>query len=166
MSGFYGTPIIAPAAINTIQIENSDGSTLFAVVTGEETILTATADDIKIGKVAATDGGIVEGSDTKTYRTTQGSYAIRPGKSFSIPLSQYDKYDYTKFQAVISEFNTNFTNSVQSDKVSLNDAVYSVNSLTKLSDVTKNISEKSIDLNIINDTTKDYVIHYMTYKEE
>lgn len=166
MSGLYGTPIIAPAAINTIQIENGDGSTIFGVVTSEETVLTATADDVKIGKIAVTDSGVIEGTDTKTYRTTQASRIILPGKSFTIPLSKYKQYDYTKFQAMIAEFNTTQLDSTSVGKVSINNAVYSVNSTTKLSDVTKNALTESVDLNITNDTNNVYVIHYITYREE
>ena len=166
MSGLYGTPIIAPAAIKTVMLEDGDGNSLTAVITGEETVFTATANDIKIGKIAATDEGIIEGTDTKTYRTNQASMVILPNQSFSIPMDKYDTYDYTKFQAMIAKFNTTQLDSIAVDKIVINDAVYVVNSTTKLSDVIKNSSTKSIDLNITNDTENIYIIHYMTYKEE
>ena len=150
----------------TFIIADENGNEITGVCVDEETVFTATADDIKIGKIAATDEGIVEGTDTKTYRTAQGSKFILPGEQFSILLDKYDQYNYTKFQAIIAEFNTTQSDSVSVVKTSLNDAVYNVNSNTKISDVSKNVSTKSIDLNIANDTENTYVIHYMTYKEE
>ena len=89
-----------------------------------------------------------------------------PNESFSIPFKQYDQYNYTKFSAMISGFNTTVSDSTSVVKVVINDAVYAVNSTVKLADVTKNTLTKSIDLNIINDTNSTYVIHYSTYKEE
>ena len=67
---------------------------------------------------------------------------------------------------MIAEFNSNQYDSVSVNKISLNDAVYDVSSNEKLSDVTKNSSSKSIDLNIVNNTDKTYLIHYSTLKEE
>ena len=150
----------------TFIIQDSDGNEITGVVTGEETVFTATADDIKIGKIAATDEGIVEGTDTKTYRTNQAFRVILPDQSFSIPMDKYDTYNYTKFQAMIAEFNTTPFDSTSVSKISINNSVYAVNSTIKLSDVTKNSSTKSIDLNITNDTDNIYIIHYSTYKEE
>lgn len=166
MSGFYGTPVIAPAAINTIQIENSDGSTILGVVTGEETILTATDEDIKIGKIAATDGGIVEGTNTITYETTTSYRLILPGEEFSIPLSNHNIYDYTKFQCIIVAFSSDYSTSVESLAVTVNDSVFSVATSEKISYITKNHNKKSIDLNFTNDTNKIYCIRYFTYHDE
>lgn len=150
----------------TFILEDENGNEVLAVMTGRETMLTATADDIKIGKVAATEDGIVNGLDTKTYRTTQASRLILPNTEFSIPLDKYDIYNYTKFQCIISKFNTSLNDSVETDKVVINDSVYLVNSTDAISQVTKNSNTKSVDLNIINDTNLIYVVHYMTYKEE
>lgn len=150
----------------TFILEDENGNEVLAVMTGRETMLTATADDIKIGKVAATEDGIVNGLDTKTYRTTQASRLILPNTEFSIPLDKYDIYNYTKFQCIISKFNTSLNDSVETDKVVINDSVYLVNSTDAISQVTKNSNTKSVDLNIINDTNLIYMVHYMTCKEE
>ena len=81
-------------------------------------------------------------------------------------MDQYNSYNYTKFQAMIAEFNLTNSDSTSVNKIVFNDAVYNVNSTTKISDVTKNFSTKSIDLNISNSTDKTYVVHYSTFKEE
>lgn len=150
----------------TFILEDENGNEITGVVVDKQTIFTATADDIKIGKIAATDDGITEGLDTKTYRVTFSSHLILPGADFSIPLGEYDKYNYTKFQCMIAKFNTSFSDSVEASKVAINDNVYQVNSVNIISQITRNVDTKSIDLNITNDTEDYYVIHYSTYKEE
>ena len=145
---------------------DENGSELTGIVVDEVQVFDATPEDVKIGKKFASTDGVLEGTDTKTYRTEHASYLIFPGENFSIPLEKYNGYDYTKFQAIIALFNTTFLDSVVTDKISIDDAVYNVNSSDKLSDITKNADTKSIDLNIINDTDNVYVVHYNTYKEE
>ena len=158
-AGGFGMPKL-------IEITDIDGNVFVGAVTDSEVNLDATRNDVKIGKKFASNDGISEGIDTRTYRTTQASRLILPGDNFSIPLDKYDIYNYTKFQAVIAEFNTTFADSVKVNRIALNDAVYHVNSSTKISDITKNTLTKSIDFNIVNDTENSYVIHYMTCKEE
>lgn len=150
----------------TFVLTDERGTELMGVVVGQETVFTATSDDIKVGKIAATNEGITEGVDTRTYRTVHATRIIFPGETFSIPLDLYNQYDYTKFQAMIAEFNTTPFDSTLVNKVSINDQVFDVNSSTKLSDVTKNVSSKSIDLNITNNTESIYIIHYNTFKGE
>lgn len=159
MAGGFGFP-------KTFILTDEKGTELTGIVVGQETVFTATADDIKIGKVAATDKGITEGVDTRTYRTTQGSIFIMQGDPFIIPLSDYDQYNYTKLYCMIALYNSSLNNSVAVDKIVFNDNVYAVNSTEVLSNVFKNSSNKSIDLNIINNTDSIYVIHYFTYKRE
>lgn len=159
VTGGFGVPKL-------IEITDIDGNVFIGAVTDSKVNLDATRDDVKIGKKFASNDGISEGTDTKAYRTTQASRLILPGDNFSIPLDKYDIYNYTKFQAVIAEFNTTFADSVKVNRIALNDAVYHVNSSTKISDITKNTLTKSVDFNIVNDTENSYVIHYMIYKEE
>ena len=167
MSGLYGNPIMTSSALNTVLLEDENGNEIATgVVVGEKTVFTATQNDVKVGKIFASDEGVQEGTDTKTYRTEIGSRTILPNESFSIPFEQYDQYNYTKFSAMISSFNTAISDSTSVNKIVINDAVYAVNSTTKLADVTKNASTKSIDLNIVNDTGATCVIHFSTYKEE
>lgn len=166
MSGLYGNAVMAPAALKTVIIEDTDGNELTGVVTDSEVTLTATRADVKIGKVFVSNDGIEEGTDTRTYRTTQASRLVLPGEDFSIPLNEYDKYNYTKFQAVIAEFNTTEFDSTSVSKIAINDAIYAVNSTNKLADITKNSFTKSVDFNITNNTNSTYIIYYSTFKEE
>lgn len=166
MSIVYGCPAGGFGMPKLIEIADGNGNTFIGAVTDSEVALDATRADVKAGKMFAANEGIQEGEDTKTYRTTHASCLVRPGESFTIPLDKYDMYNYTKFQAVIAEFNTTQIDSTSVNKIVLNDKVYNTNSTVKLSDITKNSSTKSVDLNIINSTDKVYVIHYNTYKEE
>lgn len=166
MSIVYGCPSGGFGMPKLIEIVDGNGDTFIGAVTDSEVALDATRADVKVGKMFAANEGIQEGEDTRTYRTTHASCLVLPGENFTIPLDKYDGYNYTKFQAMIAEFNTTQMDSISVDKVVLNDKVYNTNSTVKLSDITKNSSTKSVDLNITNSTDKTYVIHYSTYKEE
>ena len=151
----------------TLILEDPSGLELVGVVTESEQVLDAVASqDIREGKTAVTAEGIVVGSKRiPAYETTQSNYFIYPGEDFSIPLEDYNKYDYTKFQCVIAKYNTSVENSVAVDRVVINDNVYATNSTEVLATVTKNTGTKSIDLNINNNTDDIFIIYYTTYKE-
>lgn len=166
MSGLYGNATGGFGIPKMVEIVDGNGNTLVGTVTDSAVVFDATREDVKVGKMFASNDGVQEGIDTKTYRTTQASRAISPGESFSIPLEDNDMYNYTKFQAMIANFNITIDDSVSVNKIVFNDAVYDVNSTAKLSNVAKNTLTKSIDLNITNSTSDTYVIHYSTYKEE
>lgn len=164
---YYGNPVGGFCYPKTYILTDENGNEMATgVVVGEKTVFDATPEDVRVDKVFASNEGVLIGTDTKTYRTTIGTECILNGESFSIQLDKYNRYDYTKFTAMIAPFNTTVSDSVAINKVSVNDSVYTVNSTTKLSDVTKNTSTKSIDLNIVNNTGSECVIHYSTYKEE
>ena len=151
----------------TLLLVDEDGNEITGVVVNQETVFTAHDNDVREGMVYASECGVSTGTkDIPAYKTTQSSILVLPGEAFSIPLSHYDKYNYTKLQAIITKFNTSVSDSVFTEKIVFEDCVYLVNSLTKVSDVLKNIDAKSIDLNLTNDTDDMYMIHYFTYKEE
>lgn len=163
----YGNMVGSSGGIlgKTVEIISDDGTTLMGVVTDQEQILDAKPSDVRIGKKVATDNGIIEGTNTITYRTTQGRQLIRSGENFSIPLSDYDKYDFTKLQCIIVTKNTSLSDSFAAEKVVIDDGVYQVSSSEKISNVTKNYDTKSIDLNLNNNTDETKYIRYFTYKD-
>jgi hypothetical protein len=117
--------------------------------------------------VYASDAGVSTGTnDIPAYRTTQGNKIVRPGEQFIISLSHFDKYNYTKLQCVITKYNTSINNSMATDKVVIDNSVYNVGSPEILSNVTKDVNLKSINLNIVNNSDNIYIIRYFTYKEE
>ena len=148
-------------------LETEDGITMVGVLVGEETVMTATPNDIRKGKIAATSDGIVEGQkDIPAYRTSTGRIVIVPGKEFSIPLRGYDQDDYTKIQCIIAPYNTTIADSVASDMIVLNDSIFPVGSSEKISEITKNFDNKSIDFNITNNSDINYFIYFFTYRQE
>ena len=48
----------------TFVLEDESGNQLTGIVVDEMTVFTATAEDIKLGKVAGTDSGVVTGTHT------------------------------------------------------------------------------------------------------
>ena len=58
----YGNMVGGTAPIKTMKIIDEDGNELIGIVVGEETIFTATKEDIVKGKIAGTDDGVVVGT--------------------------------------------------------------------------------------------------------
>ena len=150
----------------TFVIEDESGNELTGVVTSKEQLFDATVADVKIGKTFASDNGVEVGTDTKTYRTYQSIRLIRAGSAYTIPLNEYDQYDYTQLQCVIVLKNTGASDSFAADKVVLDNGVYQAGAIEKLATVTKNSDTKSIDLNLTNNTNAAQYIRFFTYKEE
>lgn len=167
----YGNPVGGALNAKTYQLEfngnGEDKKEIVAVVVDENELFNATANDVRTGKRFATNSGVVVGTkDIPAYRTQQGSVIIKPNEKFSILLKDYEQYDYTKLQCIISKFNTTVTSSTAVDRVVIEDSSYAVNSTEVLSSVTKNSQTKSIDLNLTNNTSDTFVIRYFTYREE
>lgn len=167
------TPTEMIDAVSTIletgiyMLVDEDGKEVPAVFMEEGTVFTATANDIRLGYVAATESGVTTGTkDIPIYRTNEGVVAIPNGSEYSIRLPQHDAYDFTKLQAIICAFNTSLVNSVSAEQISVNGQVYAVKSTSKLSDVVINHTNKSIDLGVTNKTGSPRVLRYFTYKEE
>lgn len=149
----------------TYILVDEDGTEITAVRTEEEVALTATANDIRIGTTAVTDDGIIEGSkEIPSYQTTEGFVVIPAGKEFAI--TNFRRFEFTKLQAIICAFNSNSSDSVATEKVSINGKVYSVNSTAELSTVSVNANDMSIRFGITNNSSGPYILRYFTYKEE
>lgn len=142
------------------------GNEVTAVMVEEETVFTATANDIREGTVAATETGVTVGTkEIPAYITNEGVVYIPSGYAFTIPLPG-DKCEYTELQALICKFNTSIDNSVSTDRVSIKNNVYSVNSIETVATVTSELDNKVVNLGIVNDSSTPYVLRYFTYKEE
>lgn len=151
----------------TIVLEDEEGNRVIAVLVDEEVDFTATADDIREGKVAATDDGVTIGKKfIPSYETVQGVKAIATGEPLIINnLITDNSYDYTKFQGIVCLFNKNTAGSVGSEMVVINDCIYNVQSTESLAVVNKNHDNKTIDLGVTNNFGKPCIIRYITYKE-
>ena len=164
----YGNPVGGALNAKTYELQYNGVTTpIMAVVVDEEKVFDATENDVRKGKVFASNSGVKVGTkDIPAQRTTQGEAIVLPNKSFSILLDEYNQYDYTKLQCMISKFDTSVKNSVAVDRVVIDDFVYAVNSTNALSSVTKNQETKTVNLNITNETSDTFVLRYFTFREE
>lgn len=152
---------------DTIILVDENGKEYPMVMLGEETELTATTDDVRLGKTVALPTGVETGEKfIPSYHTNEGMRVVMPGSKYTIPvLVEQDAYDFTKLQALICSYNTSVTDSVSTNKVSIDGVVYDVLSINPLSSVIKQHDVKSVDLGIANDTDTMQVLRYFTYKE-
>lgn len=148
---------------STYILVDEEGNEIPAVLVDEETILTATANDIRLGSVAVTDDGVVVGEKyIPAYFVNEGQRIIRSGTKFVLPTPYYD---YAKFQALLCPFNTTVINSVYTDRVVINNSVYDVQSTEPISGVIKDDQNSGIDLGITNESGAIYLIRYFMYTE-
>jgi hypothetical protein len=138
-----------------------------AVLVDEPVTLTANpVTDIRKGTTAVTEAGVVTGEkEIPVYYTKEGTTAIPAGSAMKIKMYS-DRCNYTKLQALICAFNTNVTNSVSTEKVSIDSKVYNVGSTDVVSEVTVDSKNQSIDLGILNTSNKPIIIRYFTFTEE
>lgn len=150
----------------TFVLVDKDGNEYPAVYVDSDVLITATPNDIRKGITAITSEGVVTGEkEIPNYRAVEGCVRIKTGRSMSIPLFS-DMCEYTTFQAIICELNTEIDDSVSAEKVVIEDNVYNTNSTTAISEVLVDGIIQTINLGISNDGDKDAVIRYMIIKED
>lgn len=147
----------------TYILRDENGIEVPAVFVDSETIFTADANDIRLGKVAATASGVTEGTkEIPAYYVAEGYRLVTAGSRFTILA---DEWDYTKLQVIICPFNTSLANSVAAEKVAIEDSVYNAGSTDAVSTIIKDTANEWVDLGITNDTESIYLIRYFMYKE-
>lgn len=152
---------------DTVVFQDESGQEYVGTMVDQETIFTAGLNDIRQGKVAAINTGVVTGEKViPAYHTNEGTVAIPNGSEYKIKsLKHMDLFEYTKLLAVICDYNSNLSNSVASRTVAINNQVYSVLSTIPLSEVTINNADKTIDFGVKNETGKPQILRFITYKE-
>lgn len=166
--GIVGVQSLSDAITGETYLMTESGSVAFlATPEALEQPLTATAKhDIRAGTVAITAEGLVVGEKNfPSYETTESKVIIMPQKDVEITLIEDDKYDYTKLQAIICAFNTSMTNSVNAEKVAIDDGLYQTGSDDKISNIIKEHESKKIKFGITNTGETPLVVRYFTYKE-
>lgn len=162
----YGNSVGGIGIERTYILVDENGNEYPATFVDNETIFDATANDIRLGKVAATDIGMVTGEkDIPAYHTSEGYSIITAGKELSIN-KLYDKCQYTKILALVCSFNTSLNNSVATQMVTIGDNVYAVGSTEALAALEVDVEKQIINFGITNDSGSPYIIRFMTYKEE
>ena len=148
----------------TFTLVDESGNEIVGVVVDQETVFTAHDNDVREGMVYASDEGVSTGSKViPAYHTTEGYKLISAGEVFK--LDNFEYYNYTKLQVMICAFNSSISNSVATEKVSIDGKVYNTGSVDVIAQVTTHDDNKSINLNITNSGTLPCVMRYFTYKE-
>lgn len=163
----YGNPVGGSGAAKTYILEDDYGNEAVATVSDDVVTIDADANDIRLGKTAATVLGATVGTKViPSYHTSEGYRIIPSGSDFVIPnLNELNKFEFTKLQGIICPFNGSIDESVAAEKVVINECVYVVNSTEAVAVVAKDSENKAIDLGFVNDESSHRVLRYFTYKE-
>lgn len=150
----------------TYVLVDEAGNEVVATMFDETKIFDATENDVREGKVFATEAGVKTGTKViPSYHTSEGYRFIPAGTDIIISLPILDCYDFTKLQAMICPYTSSISASVCVEKVVIESGVYPVQSVTAVATVTKDAKNKSINIGIKNDSDVLYLIRYFTYKE-
>lgn len=162
-----GGVVVEDAEGQTYLLVDESGKEVLAVLVDEDVNLTATENDIREGTTAVTETGVTTGTKViPSFHTTEGARVIRPGRAFeTIPLAHLELYDFTKLQAIVCPFEESLDGSVAAEKVAINEGVYPVNSTELIANVIRDADSATINLGILNESDKNYILRYFTYKE-
>ena len=145
---------------------DGSGNEMAGVLVDQKTIFDATENDVREGKVFASELGVKTGTKfIPSYVVREGYRAVTSGSPFVIPLAALNGYDYTKIQVIISPYNQTVADSVAAEKIAIDSGVYKVMSNITISTISKDTNKKQIDLGIVNDKQTPYLMRYFTYKE-
>lgn len=160
----YGNSIGGVGLERTYILVDEKGNQVPAVMVDNETVLDATANDIRKGKVAVNYSGVTTGTkEIPAYYTMEGAKYVPAGSPFVVTLQ---RYNYTKLQALVCVYNTSLSDSVATEKVSINGKVYAANSSEEIATVTIDDENSQINLGITNNEDTPRIMRYFTYKEE
>lgn len=146
----------------TYYIESNVGEYLLGVVVDELEIFDVSCEDVAVGKKFACGSGVMEGTnDSPRCSTTNGVHEVYPGVEFILTLPEREQWDYSQLQCMMAPKDAPYS----IDKVVINDEVFNTSG-EKIADVTKDAANKSIYLNITNNTTNIYLLYFFVCKEE
>lgn len=160
----YGNKIGGSSAYDKTYIVDDNGVQALAVVVDEEADyeLSATAKDVKVGKVFIGANGLDVGTnDAPCCRFTNGVHEVYPGVEFMLCFKEANQWDYSTVHAVITNKNTPF----KVERLIVHDNVYDSNG-TEIAEVTKDSVNNCIRFNIKNETTEVQLLHFFVCKEE
>ena len=146
----------------TFILEDEAGTQFMAVCVGEETVFTATDNDVREGLVYASDKGVSTGTKIiPVYYAGYGEKIVLANREVTITTPEYD---YDSLMVIISTYNTSLSQSFVSTYVSVYDAIYMVGSNTKVADITIDTENEKVNLGIT--ASEKSVLRYFVIKEE
>lgn len=144
---------------------DDNGNEFAGTFVSQETVFNATENDVREGKVFASELGVKTGTKfIPSYVVSEGYTVVTENSEFAIKNLKH-LYDFTRLQALICPYANSFAESVSTEKVAINTDVYAANSNESLSKITTDDTNRWIKLNITNTSGKIYLIRYFTYKE-
>lgn len=135
----------------------------YAQLVGEEKVeLTATANDVREGTSVIVDSGYLEGEKyIPSYHSRYGKKAVTSG---SEAIITGDETDYEQIMVSIAPFNSSLDESVAVMYVSVDNAMYEVNTGNKISDITKDVNNEQVNLGIVVDELS--ILRFFLVREE
>lgn len=135
---------------------------LIGVVVDELEMFDACCSDVKAGKKFVCDSGVSIGiNDSPCCAVIKGVHEVYPGVEFLLKLEDHDLWNYTDLQCMIAPKSSPYA----IDKIVVNNEVRDTSG-NKLADITKDIGNKAIRLNITNNTTDIYLLYFFVCKGE
>jgi hypothetical protein len=146
----------------TFIITDADGNELTGVVVDQETVFDATDNDVREGKVYASDSGVSTGTkEIPVYYSNYGYKLVPANKEATIYIP---RYNYENLLVTISTYDTNWDQSLNVTYISIDNGMYAVGSTTKLADITTDEEDQQIKLGIT--VNEKSALRYFVITEE
>lgn len=139
-----------------------NGVELLGVVVDELEMFDACCEDVAVGKKFVGDSGVNIGTnDSPLCCVSHGIHEVYPMVEFLLTIPERDQWDYSSLQCMIAPK----SNPYNIEKIVIEDTVYDTDG-NVLATVTKDIANKTIRLNITNNTAEIYLLYFFLCKEE
>lgn len=164
MSGIIHGNVVGcgSAPLKTVQLIDESGNELLGVVVGEETIFTATDNDVRENIVYAGNNGLSVG--TKFIPAYYSNF----GKKFVLKNNEaiiyMPKYNYENLMVTISTYDTSLSQSLDVTYISIDNAMYEIGSKTKFADIVIDEENEQIKLGVV--VSEKSVLRYSIITEE
>lgn len=146
----------------TFVIEDENGNELTGVITKQEVIFDATDNDVREGMTYASDSGISTGTKfIPPYYVRYGYKTVFAGKNATIVAPEYD---YESLLITIATYNTSWSQSTVLTYVSVDNAVYSMEDNSKVSDIVIDHDNATINLGIT--VNEKSILRYFVVMED
>ena len=146
----------------TFILTDENGNEFTGVVVEQETIFTATDNDVRDGRVYANSAGVSTGTKTiPGYHTSYGYKIVLAHQEMSITVPEYD---YENLFVVVTTYNNDWKTSLSSTYVAIDNGMYAVGSATKISDIVVDHANHTINLGIT--ASEKSVVRYVITREE
>lgn len=146
----------------TFILTDSDGNELTGVVVGQETLFTATDNDVREGSVYAGDEGVSTGTRIiPVYYSHYGHKLVPANQEVTIYMP---RYNYENLLVTIATYDTSWEQSLGVAYISVDNCMYAIGGNTKLADITMDEENQRINLGIT--VSEKSVLRYFIITEE